>query len=203
MNNTNTVDLSNEPDSPRPPPPRNNLPPPQNSTVIFILSDDEDDQPRRPADSTLFYRSRKRRKKSHSNNTRRDRGTSTAMKQEDCDVEEVTGISATFRSTTQQDSNNNDDEEDDDECLMVGSKGVNALADFPHARENCVVAPMAKTWNGLANRKYCHHCYCYVCDVPAKECQRWTKHCNARHKTKKWQQARERTRKVAASKHTH
>jgi len=94
----------------------------------------------------------------------------------------------------------------ENECLLVGSMGINALTDFPHSRENCVLVPMAKAWNGKANRYFCQHCYCYVCDIPAKDCPRWQAHCNARHKNKKWQNHRKRvrkTKKVQASKKEH
>jgi SNF2-related domain len=93
------------------------------------------------------------------------------------------------------------DEEDgeDDDCLLVGSKGTNALTDFPHSRENCVLAPMAVIRSAATasasredsiNRKYCANCYCYVCDIPAAECDDWNAHCHARHKDPMWQELR-------------
>ncbi|KAJ1627683.1 hypothetical protein T492DRAFT_580753, partial [Pavlovales sp. CCMP2436] len=70
-------------------------------------------------------------------------------------------------------------EDDDEDVQMVGaSEGAFVLADFPHAREWCVVFPHAASGGWSAR---CPNCYCYVCDVPAAECAQWGAHCSARH----------------------
>lgn len=69
--------------------------------------------------------------------------------------------------------------EDDDEVEVVGGKGNGHDYTLPHLRPNC----LAKPWqpNGDASNEICcSECYCYVCDVPAKECQSWRgEHCHA------------------------
>ena len=56
-----------------------------------------------------------------------------------------------------------DDDDDDAELTIVATKGQNALADFPHSRENCVTHPFSGD-----KQKHCSNCYCYVCDIPGK-----------------------------------
>ena len=76
---------------------------------------------------------------------------------------------------------------DDDEPIVTGSTGANALADFPHAREHCVVERLETG----PPEKHCPQCYCYVCDAPASGCPQWEHdHCRARHADPQWQQKR-------------
>ena len=75
---------------------------------------------------------------------------------------------------------------DEDECAIVGSKGQNALVDFPHSRANCVSRPF--TGDKLV---HCDNCYCYVCDIPASECKAWPSHCGATHGDPRWRAERE------------
>jgi len=104
---------------------------------------------------------------------------------EESDVAVVSAAARAFRP-------NSDTTEgmDDDGCFLLGSTGTNTLTDFPHSRENCVIAPMASADNHDTNRMHCPNCYCYVCDVPVQECTNWRRHCHARHKTAKWQKMR-------------
>jgi len=107
---------------------------------------------------------------------------------------------------------------DDDELQLVGSTGDNALADFPHARENCVLFPFPAVGGGdgaaargggqrpfgtaeqvAAASKRCPNCYCFVCDVPASECRKWwtatsqrPPHCLATYQSKYWKDRRNR-----------
>ena len=81
----------------------------------------------------------------------------------------------------------NDEEDDEDEELtVIATKGSNALADFPHSRENCV------THSFSGNKQaHCSNCYCYVCDKPAKDCSMWASHCSASHSDPRWRRERE------------
>ena len=113
---------------------------------------------------------------------------------------------------------------DDDDIQVVGT--VNTVA-LPHMRPHCTVYPFKKKKNQLAvinlskddddeddnnnndadsidnknpNRQYCNLCYCYVCDVPAKDCKEWSKeshHCNASDKDPYWKLKR-RGRKMGS-----
>lgn len=81
----------------------------------------------------------------------------------------------------------------DDEIELVGTTGSNALADFPHARENCVTCPFHAD-----PRKHCANCYCYVCDAPAAKCGSWDRHCEATAGDPYWRKQREAARTGAA-----
>ena len=54
--------------------------------------------------------------------------------------------------------------QDDEEAVYQGHTGDIALADFPHARENCV--QFRFTENPL---RKCANCYCFVCDIVASD----------------------------------
>jgi len=78
----------------------------------------------------------------------------------------------------------------DEDVAIIGATGPNALADFPHSRENCVTYPSAKD-----PARHCPHCYCYICDNPASSCPVWQTHCHATHGDPKWRKMREDVRK--------
>ncbi|KAL7540666.1 hypothetical protein ACHAXR_010287, partial [Thalassiosira sp. AJA248-18] len=82
---------------------------------------------------------------------------------------------------------------DEEELTVVATKGQNALADFPHSRANCVTHPFATSDKKL----HCINCYCYVCDIPAKDCKAWTYHCEASHDNHRWRGERERAKRRA------
>ncbi|XP_019616372.1 PREDICTED: uncharacterized protein LOC109463918 isoform X1 [Branchiostoma belcheri] len=65
---------------------------------------------------------------------------------------------------------------------------------YPHAREDCMVHKF-QSGTSVSNATFCDSCYCYVCDIPAKECQQWTqdKHCNAYSKDNSWKLKRNKT----------
>jgi hypothetical protein len=76
----------------------------------------------------------------------------------------------------------------DDEVQYQGRTGDVALADFPHARENCAAHPF-----GMGkDKEHCPNCYCYVCDIPAADCKHWTTHCKASHSVESWVAERKR-----------
>jgi len=77
---------------------------------------------------------------------------------------------------------------DDDEVACTGRTGDIALADFPHARENCLNHKWA---SGPAASKFCANCFCYVCDAPASACPKWNDHCQATHTQPAWRHARQ------------
>ncbi|XP_078612996.1 uncharacterized protein LOC144882831 isoform X2 [Branchiostoma floridae x Branchiostoma japonicum] len=75
---------------------------------------------------------------------------------------------------------------------------------YPHAREDCRVHKFLAVPSQLygyggngkqENKASCESCYCYVCDIPAKECQEWTRgdHCNAHSKDTSWKLKRKKT----------
>eukprot|EP00966_Prymnesium_polylepis_P091511 2118216-Prymnesium_polylepis.1 len=53
-----------------------------------------------------------------------------------------------------------DADEDDDDVKFVGRTGDLALADFPHARENCAAFKYVQG----QEQKCCPNCFCYVCE---------------------------------------
>jgi hypothetical protein len=83
---------------------------------------------------------------------------------------------------------------DKDELTIVATKGKNALADFPHSRENCATHPFT---NGGDNTMHCSNCYCYVCDTPSSDCMTWASHCMAFHKDPRWRAERARAKRGA------
>ena len=47
----------------------------------------------------------------------------------------------------------------------------------PHARFDCAAKPFNKQAGLDVCRQTCDHCFCWVCDVPHKECTSWDEHC--------------------------
>ncbi|KAL7551056.1 hypothetical protein ACHAWF_014257 [Thalassiosira exigua] len=101
-----------------------------------------------------------------------------------------------------------DDGDDMDVDLEVTSSLLtNANADFPHARHLCGVRPFVFDADARGyendNDKRCPRCYCFACDVPASECERWEEasdgggsfgasgHCHAHDKDVRWTRLRE------------
>jgi len=87
---------------------------------------------------------------------------------------------------------NEDDDDEDEELTVIATKGSNALADFPHSRENCVTHPFSGD-----KKLHCSNCYCYVCDKPAKDCTMWASHCSASHSDPRWRRERELAKRRA------
>ena len=96
---------------------------------------------------------------------------------------------------TVDDANGTKQEEDD--LVVVGSSGDFANYDFPHAYHHCRGANAG----ALGAHACCSNCYCYVCDVPCKECEVWHEHKRADDKQAKWKAARaaEKKRRESAT----
>lgn len=82
--------------------------------------------------------------------------------------------------------------QDDDELQFLGRSGQLALADFPHARENCLQKPFKL--GDKRSKEFCANCFCLVCDKPASTCGEWAEHCQATHASSEWRAAREAQR---------
>jgi Proliferating cell nuclear antigen, N-terminal domain len=79
--------------------------------------------------------------------------------------------------------NINGSENGGDDVEVVGIRNEQKL---PHMRQHCtkyIYVRSSDARTRSANEATCSLCYCYVCDVPARECQSWTvagaEHCNA------------------------
>ena len=105
------------------------------------------------------------------------------LKDDRCD-----GVGSTPTTNLGKRKSNEGDE--DEELVIVATKGQNALADFPHSRENCVTHSF-----GGDKKLHCENCYCYVCDAPAKDCNVWGTHCAATHTEPSWRAERERAKR--------
>ena len=115
---------------------------------------------------------------------------------DDSDVEEIpppaatNGASSSAGGLVEQDDEQEGEQEgeqEDDDVTFVGRTGDLALADFPHARENCA----AVRFIAGQEHKHCLNCYCYCCDKPASDCSDWSLHCKASHADAKWRKLRE------------
>ncbi|XP_066291845.1 uncharacterized protein [Branchiostoma lanceolatum] len=104
----------------------------------------------------------------------------------------------------------------DEDDLLVTFVSLPETAHYPHARGDCKIHSFKQIgiqklgkswgygkWKSLQSRevdlttigpvennaKYCEKCYCFMCDVPADQCQQWTNpagaHCNA-YKCPSW-----------------
>jgi len=76
----------------------------------------------------------------------------------------------------------------DEDVEFVGATGINALTDFPHAREHCLIHPFQ-----VDPSLHCVNCFCYVCDKPVSECHEWAEHCHATGVLSKWRHERHQT----------
>ncbi|KAG7344196.1 DNA/RNA helicase, superfamily II, SNF2 family protein [Nitzschia inconspicua] len=119
-------------------------------------------------------------------------------------------------SSSPVDSNTNTDDD-------VVLEGVANEVRLPHLRQDCTKYPFVaqilhygftknfhlSEVNVTANSKHCELCYCYVCDCPVKECQKWERHdndckiknnhCCATNSISLWRQLRTDEKKVKAS----
>ncbi len=88
----------------------------------------------------------------------------------------------------------------DDELIFV-SATAQLGGDLPHPRSLCPKekfhpssSNMPEADRGEANARICRLCYCYLCDVEAKDCARWQPadggHCNAHSGEESWKQLR-------------
>jgi SNF2 family DNA or RNA helicase len=66
-------------------------------------------------------------------------------------------------------------EDGDCEVQIIGTSGGDP--DLPHNRQDC---PKHKFTHLRSSRSsFCTACFCYVCDIPAKDCKLWATHCHA------------------------
>jgi hypothetical protein len=76
-------------------------------------------------------------------------------------------------------------EDEEDEIAVVGTRHPRVR--LPHMRQHCTDYPFIKISppplfikQCRQNTAHCELCYCYICDVPVKQCNDWsTHHCNA------------------------
>jgi len=80
--------------------------------------------------------------------------------------------------------------QNDEEVQLVATKNQVRL---PHLRQDCpdcrflVKKPgVSRQEMKTANILYCGLCYCYVCDIPVRDCSEWTEHCHANAKSDYW-----------------
>jgi hypothetical protein len=88
--------------------------------------------------------------------------------------------------------NKNDDDDDHDSVQVVAT----SMRSLPHMRQHCTVHPFSNRTDNCAaaknnNKIACNLCYCYVCDVPVKECKEWSVHCMATNEIYRWKILRE------------
>lgn len=75
------------------------------------------------------------------------------------------------------------------EC--VGERrGILALRDYPHFRFQCGTHPFKKM-RARMKETTCERCFCYICDVPATDCTKWSAHCKAVDTVTKYRKERE------------
>lgn len=67
-------------------------------------------------------------------------------------------------------------DEDDDITIIEESNEPQ----LPHARKDCRRHRFCSSVNATANSNvpHCDTCFCYACDIPAKDCKTWQEHCN-------------------------
>ena len=112
---------------------------------------------------------------------------------DDSGVEEIRAVSHQRCWVFDGDLVEQDDhcEQEGEDVTFVGRTEDLALADFPHARENCAAGHSFRSAH-----KHCANCYCYCCDKPASDCSDWSAHCKATHADPKWRQLREQLSKA-------
>lgn len=77
----------------------------------------------------------------------------------------------------------------DDVEIVGGKRGVRALVDYPHFRFQCAKVEFEDRSNRKM-RRYCGRCFCYVCDVPARNCKTWSLHAGAVDWMEMWKEKR-------------
>jgi len=66
---------------------------------------------------------------------------------------------------------------------VLQSNAVNPLVEYPHARFLCKAHPFSfSRISSEENQLHCSNCFCYICDVPVKECSEWIRHSYAHDK---------------------
>jgi superfamily II DNA or RNA helicase len=159
-----------------------------NTMLVDLCSSDEDASPKKKqatatdSSQTLNSAAAIKRKSScleEKSNTEEDEDD------DDCIIVEAP-TQPIVATTTKTDHN------DDAELEIVGTTGPNALEDYPHARQDCVLYPLR---NNFAIN-FCNNCYCYVCDVKASACLAWNAHCFAKKGDFIWERRRKEARRL-------
>lgn len=67
--------------------------------------------------------------------------------------------------------------DEDDDIIIIEESNEPQL---PHARKDCRLHRFCSSANATANSNlpHCDTCFCYACDIPAKDCKTWQEHCN-------------------------
>jgi hypothetical protein len=97
-----------------------------------------------------------------------------------CAVKEEKGNSATSSLSSIDLTRTGDSSSNGDEIEFCGGN-MNVLSDMPHQREACSGFKFIP-YDRCNNMRYCNQCYCYICDIIAKDCLEWSEHCNASHR---------------------
>ena len=82
----------------------------------------------------------------------------------------------------------------DTDIELVGTVNEQKL---PHMRPHCLEERFDAN-SSTKSMKYCSLCYCYVCDIPAQDCQNWTSHCMATdrgHRAYYWRSLRQQSKR--------
>ena len=69
-----------------------------------------------------------------------------------------------------------EDGDDEDNVVFLEERNVGcATSDLPHLRSQCVKHKFEKK----SFVDICRNCYCYICDIVASDCKKWSTHCEA------------------------
>jgi hypothetical protein len=89
------------------------------------------------------------------------------------------------------------DKSDDEVIFTKRGRGADANRDLPHARPQCGHHPFEI--DSMANVPFCGQCYCWCCDIPARECNHWYTHCQAHMGATRWVEARATIQRLGAA----
>lgn len=88
--------------------------------------------------------------------------------------------------------------DDDNVQIIEREDGKQVASDMPHARDACTIHTFIdprksnRTQSNFLN--ICKNCYCYVCEIPARECSSWSNHFNGNCYEAKWKEERKKHR---------
>jgi len=101
--------------------------------------------------------------------------------------------------TKEKSASNNkiDDNQEGDDDTEIQVCGIVNSQVFVHMRQHClkyVFIDKKQLGRKKNNKQFCDKCYCFVCDIPVKDCKEWDAHCGASDtgsQAKKWIKERE------------
>lgn len=100
-----------------------------------------------------------------------------------------TPVSGTKRSASSM-------EESAEDCIVVSVGNTQVASEMPHARDACTihsfVDPRKSNKTDRNFRNYCSQCYCYVCQIPVRQCNNWNIHYNGNCYEPKWKEERKK-----------